>query len=370
VTADPSSGRRRAWAWLAHLRSGGTTPWSDWTGLGGADRPSAALPGAQQLELLRRLNLAGAPGPRLVQRVLDASAAGRGSPDLELVGAAADSPFGPRPVDPGLLPTDELLRVATTLVAEELAETSSVAAAAQRRLPWRRGHLVVGDPAVARAAGEALAARGRAPGPKAPVTVVGGPLAALLADMWVERCFTGSVPGWRAWLAGLEERRRVPPPVDLAQVAARWSQRRGPSRTTVILDQGQVPRRLGVRLRQRPSVDAAELARRTAPVLGLMVPPHHLSRLLDEVLRQRLLDVSGVSDPVRPGVPEQRAAWVDRRARRMADAISRGDYAVVGNPRQVLPAEVPGAAPSPEGALDLAIRVLGAGLADGGERQA
>ncbi len=49
------------------------------------------LPGAQQLELLRRLNLAGRPTAALAERVLEASAPGRGTPDLELVGAAEES---------------------------------------------------------------------------------------------------------------------------------------------------------------------------------------------------------------------------------------------------------------------------------------
>ena len=69
------AGRARAWAWVAHLRAGGTTPWAAWTATD-AVRPRAGyLPGAQQLELLRRLNLAGRPSPTLVERVLAASRA-------------------------------------------------------------------------------------------------------------------------------------------------------------------------------------------------------------------------------------------------------------------------------------------------------
>jgi hypothetical protein len=93
---------RRAWGWVQHLRQGGTTPWADWTGT--AEPEAAVVPGAQQLELVRRLNLAGAPAPQLVERVFAASAPGRGQPDLELLGAVPESPFGPRPVDPATLP--------------------------------------------------------------------------------------------------------------------------------------------------------------------------------------------------------------------------------------------------------------------------
>ncbi len=58
----PSSATRPAASvhgWVAHLRAGGTTPWLEWTDPGAGDEPAGrALPGAQQLELLRRINLA------------------------------------------------------------------------------------------------------------------------------------------------------------------------------------------------------------------------------------------------------------------------------------------------------------------------
>ena len=74
----------RAHGWVAHLRAGGTTPWRTWTGT--AEPSGRALPGAQQLELLRRINSASdaAVPATLVDRVLTASAAGRGKADLPL----------------------------------------------------------------------------------------------------------------------------------------------------------------------------------------------------------------------------------------------------------------------------------------------
>ena len=117
------TGRARAWAWIAHLREGGTTPWRDWSSFS-ADDQGRYLPGAQQLELLRRLNLAGHPSPALVERVLAASAPGRGRPDLELVGVDETRRFGPPAVDPAELSDDELLRVATGLLALDLASPS------------------------------------------------------------------------------------------------------------------------------------------------------------------------------------------------------------------------------------------------------
>ena len=49
------TGPARAAAWVAHLREGGTTPWAEWTGTVDGPTPPV-LPGAQQLELLRRVN--------------------------------------------------------------------------------------------------------------------------------------------------------------------------------------------------------------------------------------------------------------------------------------------------------------------------
>ena len=110
------AGRARAWSWIAQLRAGGTTPWRSWTATDASDQ-GRYLPGAQQLELLRRLNLAGRPSTALVERVLAASAPGRGRPDLELVGVDEARRFGPPAVDPAELSDDELLRVATGLLA-------------------------------------------------------------------------------------------------------------------------------------------------------------------------------------------------------------------------------------------------------------
>ncbi|WP_298748752.1 hypothetical protein, partial [uncultured Nocardioides sp.] len=70
-----AEGPARAAAWVAHLRQGGTTPWAAWTGTV-AGPASPLLPGAQQLELLRRVNQRGPVPPALVERGLSASAAG------------------------------------------------------------------------------------------------------------------------------------------------------------------------------------------------------------------------------------------------------------------------------------------------------
>lgn len=363
------SGERRAWGWVAHLRDGGTTPWADWHGEG--TREGVYLPGAQQLELLRRLHLAATaqgqrPTPRLVERVVEASAPGRGTPDLELVGATDESPFGPRPVDPADLPDAELTRVATSLLAEDL-----VAAGARRPpevsplvRPWRTRYRLVGDPWLADPAREAMVARGRPPGGRGSVVVVvGRDVATMVADAWTSRCFDeGSLP-WREWLDPFAAGHRVPPRVDLERAATTWARQVGQARVRVVLDPSALPRLVGVRRSlPRPPVlaaDAVDLARQVAAVLGLLVLPEQRADLLRHTLLPRLLDAPG--PPLR--LPAEHAAWATQRAVRMRDRMLRAGYAVHGDPDLLVPrpeAVAPAGAsgPTDAGVLALAVRLL------------
>ena len=162
--ADKVESEARAWGWVAHLRSGGTTPWRDWTSQG--ERNGRALPGAQQLEVLRRLNQLSTPiDPTLVDRVLGASAPGRGRPDLLLAGVAPSSRFGPPPVDPGDLAVEELLRILSGLLADELAAHEPPAPRVPAFVrPWRTRYRLLGDPWLTDPARAELIARGRPPG--------------------------------------------------------------------------------------------------------------------------------------------------------------------------------------------------------------
>lgn len=362
------SGERRAWGWVAHLREGGTTPWAAWHGEG--DREGVYLPGAQQLELLRRLHLASRegrsqPSPRLVERVIDASAPGRGTPDLELVGATDESPFGPRPVDPADLADAELTRVATGLLAEDLVAAGAppVPEASFVR-PWRTRYRMVGDPWLADPARAALTGRGRPPGGRGSVVLVlGRDLATMLTDAWTSRCFDeGSLP-WREWLDPFTVGPRVPPRIDLERAAATWARRLGPARVRVVLDPTTLPRLVGVRraLPQAPDLaaDAVDLARQVAAVLGLLVLPPLRRDLLRGTLLPRLVDAPGP----RLLLPAEHAAWATQRAERMRDRLLRAGYAVHGDldllvprPEAVAPAGASG--PTEAGVLALAVRLL------------
>ncbi|ANH37808.1 hypothetical protein I601_1369 [Nocardioides dokdonensis FR1436] len=376
MTSSDDAGQGRAWAWLEHLREGGTTPWAQWAGTG--ERTGRVLPGAQQLELLRRLNEAGRPDPGLARRVLAASAPGRGRPDLELVGAAPQSRFGPAPVDPADLPADELIRVTTSLLAEDLVavpEPEPDLVTRWRRLGGHWGRLrrphyrLVGDPWRADAARRHLVQRGRPPGGASPtVLVLGGDLAGMLTDLWTDRAFStgGPVPTWRTWIDTVVESGRLGRGADPLASARRWTERVGPRRVRVVLDPAALPGLVGVRsLPPAPSlsVDAIDLARRIGGVLGLLVTPPRGREVLRQALLPRLLDAPGP----RLGVPPEHHRWVVRRSRRLREDLRSAGYPVVGtvlgsadavldHPRRLATAQ-PGE-PHEDRVLALAVRML------------
>lgn len=351
-------GERRAWGWVAALRDGATTPWSDWAAE--SQRGGRAVPGAQQLELLRRLNIAGRPDADLVERVITASAPGRGSPDLELVGAHDESPFGPRPVDPTTLPDSELLRVATSLLAEDLVRIGTPPAAPLRRpRPWRTSYRLVGDPWLADPARAELRRRGHPPGGRRPeVLVLGTDLAAMIAHAWTVRAFDEGGPSWREWLAGIAGHDRLPPRADLERYARSWAERVGADRVRIVLDSTRLPRLTGTR-RPLPGppglcADAVDLVRRVGSPLGLLVLPDRRSELLRAAFAPQLSDEPGP----RLDVPAAHEEWVWERAAAMRDAVRRAGYAVHGDPEALLPDGRNGADPTDAGVLALAVRLL------------
>jgi hypothetical protein len=349
----------RAWGWVAHLRQGGTTPWSAWERVAPpAGQGGPFLPGAQQLELVRRLNLQGPPQPELAARVLATSAPGRGRPDLGLVGVLPRTTFGPPPVDPVELPPDELVRVATSLIAEDVVAAGDPAPPRKPRRLQRRYRLL-GDPELARPIREVLVADGRPPGgSSATVVVVGTALDQMLVHVWIARSFGAGVRPWPEYLASELARRRLSPRIDLAAVATRWAGRVGSGRVHVVLDDQARAARLAGRRRAVPgttelSADAVELARRTAPVVGTLVTPERRSLLMWHRLHPVLTAYDG--PPVR--VPEVHHAWLTEHTADLRRRLARGDYAVHGHLAE--PADRPGVtAPDEDGVLALAMQVL------------
>jgi hypothetical protein len=349
----------RAWGWVAHLRDGGTTPWSGWSFRAGADEQSGRyLPGAQQLELLRRLNQRRLPSPELAERVLGASAPGRGRPDLGLVGVLPESAFGPPPVDPGDLPADELVRVATALIAEDVVAAGDPLEPRTPRL-LRRRYRILGDPEVTDTVRDALVADGRPPGGRrATVVIAGTDLASMLVHTWTARAMGAGVRPWPEWLAAQIRRGRPPERIDLAALAESWASRAGPNRVHVVIDDPRRVARLAGRRRRVPparplSADAVELARRTAPVVGTLVAPEHRSALM----RHRLRPVLAAYPGPQLRLPRRAQTHLARQTADLRRRLETANYAVHGALPE--PPDRPGvAAPDEERVLALAMQVL------------
>ena len=334
-------------------------PWADWDGH--AEPGGRFIPGAQQLELLRRLNQVGKPSAQLRERVLGASAPGRGQPDLELVGAAADSRFGPRPVDPATLPDVELLRVAASILAEDVvARGLPGPPKVGRPRPWRRHYRLHGDPELLGPVRADLVARGRPPSGRAPVHVVlATELGGMLAHLWTDRALDSGVPGWRAWLRKLERDGQLPQRIDPLHLARHLRERAGPDRIHVVLDPDAVGPLVGVRRppAQPPELaaESRELARRIGGVVGLLVPDDQRKALMRETLRPWLVGQSGS----RLIVPVEHQGWLSDHAARIADGLSRAGYAVHGDPGRLAPVRGPGVeAPAPHATLALALQMM------------
>ena len=357
----------RARGWVAHLREGGTTPWLVWTDGPGPHRvPPGRLPGAQQLELLRRINLAreSSAGPRggtdglrtrLADRVLAAPAAGRGKADLPLIGLDAPD-FGPRPVDPGVISAHELLRVASVLLADDLVALGPDPVPTSWPRPWRRRFRLVGDPVTVGALRADLVVRGRPEGgPRPHVVAVGAPLDDLLARTWTQRCFETGTGPWSQWLRFWHERDQLPARADLLASVRRFHPRRPVVR--VVTDLDRLPSQLGVRHLPHvrvPGADQAELARRVAAVVGLRVPAAERPGLM-RTLQERIPD-RGVAPVV---VPAREQQWVATSADRMARDLSRAGYPVVGDLADLAPRAPSGPGrPDDREVLDLAITMV------------
>jgi hypothetical protein len=363
MTSSVEVSRARAWSWVAHLRAGGTTAWLAWEATD-ADDHGRYLPGAQQLELLRRLNLAGRPSAALVERVLTASAPGRGRPDLELVGVDAERRFGPPAVDPSLLADDELLRVATGLLAADLVErrqsvvTGPQSGHVRATRRFRTRYQLAGDPWLATAYTAQLFADGRPPGGGGrSVHVLGTDVATMLAHTWATGAFGEGAPGWPDFLARVRARRRLPRRVVLDEVVDRFRARPHTGRVRVVLDFAALPRLLGVRRLAAATevpAHATELARQVGAALSLHVLPAEQARLLAGILRPRLARAAGGL----PAVPPEHRDWVEDAGFALRQRLLRARYPVIGDPDVLLSTPADDARRPAGSVLDLAIELL------------
>ena len=351
-------------SWTEHLRGGGTTPWSAWVATGaGADVtvPGGwSVPGAAQLELVRRLalvsHLDGATFARLADVVLHRSAPGRGLAQQPLSWPAPEgSPrrFGAPPTDPSDVPVDELVRVAVGTLTELLLVAPVPAAPNEpRRRRFSRGpaFALAGAPVTTSAVRRALGAAGHAEGGRSPrVVLLAEPLDVALAQVWSSRVQRGAPVRWSGFVERWANRPELPPSADYPALARQWADAVGPS---------------GVHVLVAPRDAAAETARLLGIPLGRARHPHlqprwqdlspaslDVARRVNAVLNVRAggaardravagctTVLAAVAD--RPGtltVPEPFREWVTARARRVADDLAEDGYPVLGDLVRIVP---------------------------------
>lgn len=341
------------------MRDGSTTPWLEWPADGAAAEGEARgdeLPGAQQLALLRRLNLYAAGAGRTVpttiaDRVLGAGVSGRGRSELALVGVDDPGPsdppghFGPRPVDPDALADDELLRVASALVADDVAVAAAVPdpepgfleRVRSVRRPWVRSFVVVGMPWRADAVRADLTARGHRPGGRRPTAyLLADDLETVLVQAWTARCFDQGGATWRGFVRANAGAGNLPPRADVARMARSAAYKYGAERVRVVLDDRLLADELGVpRLGAPPRLGAhaVDLVRRVGEPLGLLVPSEDRPALLRDTLGERL---DGLGGPP-PSLPPRWDGWLRTQAERTRHDLAAARYPVLGDLDQLLP---------------------------------
>lgn len=252
MSASPSYAQAVS-AYAAHLRAGGTEPWSVWLeaaepqlSSGGAVPPGQPLPDATHLELVRRLNLAaGAPtGPSgrpaggrtgglagLADRVFATPSPGRGLLDVPVPWRDAPSRFGTPGVEPDQVPTEELVRLAVGVLAHALPSLPPGPTAhppAAWPMPWRRRFRLHGSPVTSAAVRENLLAQGLVESDWRPThVVIARPVEVMMAEHWVARAHDGGILKWSTLWRRAEAAGRLPSQIDVAAVARGLAGRRG-----------------------------------------------------------------------------------------------------------------------------------------------
>ena len=354
------------WSWSQHLRGGGSTPWAQWRSGDHDDRPPAGWipPGAAQLEVVRRAALRRrrpAETAALADVVLSRSGPGRGRAwqPLDWPGAPPRS-FGAPAVDPADVPVSELLRVAagalTELVLRPAGAEPSAPATGRRGLLTRTPPFeLAGSPVTTSAVRRELAARGHVEGGRKPtVVLLVEPLDQALAQVWSARVQRGAPVRWPGFVDRWAGRRDLPPSADVAAIAALWAEGVGADRVHVVPGPASVddavrstvaaiglrpgrPTTAGPARWRDLSPGAVDALRRVNSVLNVRVAEQRRD-IARHVARDALAaTVTGEGDLHRWTVPEAHRDWVTDRARRLADDLSQGGYAVHGRLDRVVP---------------------------------
>ncbi len=342
-----------AWSWVDHLRHGGSTPWVDWTAAAPAGRPpqpSVPLPGAAELELVRRLaerapdTVPPAAFTALADLVLGRSGPGRGLPQLPLLWPSASqrSPVGAPPTDPATVPAVELVRVGVGTFVDLLLREDPRGENVRpvRRRPWTRPFQLLGAPVTADDVRAWLRAAGHVEGGRRPeVLLFAAPFDVHLAQVWSARVQRGAAVRWESFVDRWARRDALPPAARLAALGGRWAERVGPGRVHVVVAADPDAARrtaaqvLGLHGRERPghrslralSPAGTDLLCRVNRVLGVRVPAEQQRVVLCRAAG--LLPTRADAPPV---LPERHRDWARSVATHLADALRSGHYAVHG----------------------------------------
>lgn len=365
---------RRAGSWVEHLRAGGSTPYAEWAAPAAAGSPGAgdgdAVPGAQRLELLRRLNEQGPVDEVVVDAVLNGEPHGRGLRNLPLPGMTSAT-YAAAPTDPGDIGAPELLRVAAGVLADcarTLGEGQRPARRKGLRRPWAKQFRVVGSPLHADAWRTELLAHGRRPGDQDAVAVLlAEDFSSLFLDVWEWRIREGATLSWSRWAHQWRERDELPGRMDLARVADRWAERVGRDRLHVVIDGRDVPEIFGVGFDVDPparfGIVTLDLLRRVNRVLRTTVTPERHRQLLSTTVLPLLVAEGGEH----PTLPADTHAWLRRRAEEQVGLLRDRGIAVHGDLDRLVPPEwlttgegaSAGRDPEPAVVLTTALRTLG-----------
>jgi hypothetical protein len=349
-------------AWAAHLRAGGTTPWSDWEHTT-ADRRDEPLlrptPDAIHLELVRRINLAAQSSnegvPRdlagLADRVFATASPGRGLLDVPLPWPADPWRFGTPAIDPGTLPAEELIRLSVGVLTHLLPGVRRPAPARPRSrwpTPWRRRFRLHGSPATVASLRQGLLAQGHIETDRRPThVVIARPVEVMMAEHWASTVRDGGILKWSTTWRRAEAAGRLPAPIDISGIVQRLEgRRREPLHLVIARDADQaadlttaVLRARRVQIRGDGDAALSDLLRRLNRLSALAHGPgrvRDLSRtlvaLLDDVTDPPG-DVAVLATPI-PSLP-----WARAVAATTAEHVRHAGYAVHGNPDDLAPSE-------------------------------
>ena len=325
---------------------------------GPTDRTDARLdgrtePDATHLELLRRLNVAAGAGVGgLAELVLTTGAPGRGPVDVPLPWPGEQPRFGSRPVEPEQLSSEELVRLASGVLARLLPGVRPVAETEtlpdRWPLPWRTRFRLHGSPATAHAVRRSLVLQGLVESDWRPThVVVARPLEVMMAEHWVTRAGAGGILKWSTLWRRSVAADRLPGTLDVAATAQSLLARGdGPVHVVVARDADHaaalVAGLLGVGAAPVPPAAehaTADLLRRVNRLTALECGPDRVPDLAAR-LAGVLRDVVPADEAVpAPLVPRPSLDWAREAAARQADRLRTADYAVHGDPAELAPTD-------------------------------